>query len=156
MLRMSTVIDRPDVAAFNAAYDDFTRAQRRVRGRFNSAPVVPELSLSQFHLLEPLAVAGEPLCVGVLADSAGVSAPSATRMLDGLVKRGIVERLRGTEDRRLVRIALTDHGAALVNEKRARIFEARTTIFDALSAGERKSAARLLQSLAAAIDELHP
>lgn len=157
MLMVSTPVTeiRPDVAAFNAALDEFMRAQRQARGRFNSAPAVPELSMSQYHLLEPLAEGGA-LCVGVLAESAGVSAPSATRMLDGLVKRGLVERHRDADDRRLVHIGLTDEGRALVEAKRARVLEARTRIFDALSPSERRSAARLLSGLAAAIDDLHP
>lgn len=157
MLNMSTTFVREDVAAFNAALDEFVRAQRRARGRFNSAPTVPQLSMSQYHLLEPLAEAADgALCVGVLADSAGVSAPSATRMLDGLAKRGIVDRRRDEADRRLVHVALTEHGRELVAAKREATVTARTLIFDALRPSERRAAAHLLSSLAAAIDELHP
>jgi DNA-binding MarR family transcriptional regulator len=156
MLNMSTTTMRADVSAFNDALDEFQRAQRRAQGRFNSAPLVPVLSTSQYHLLEPLANAGRPVCVGALADSAGVSAPSATRMLDGLVRRGIVERARDTEDRRLVHVELTDHGRELFASKQELILKARTEIFDALMPSERRAAARLLSGLAAAIDELHP
>ena len=156
MLSMSVTVMREDVSAFNDALDEFQRAQRRAQGRFNSAPAVPELSTSQYHLLEPLAKADGPVCVGALAESAGVSPPSATRMLDGLVKRGIVERARDTTDRRLVRVDLTDHGRELFDKKHELVLNARTRIFDALTASERRAAARLLSGLAAAIDELHP
>jgi DNA-binding MarR family transcriptional regulator len=153
---MLSTPERAEVTAFSAAVDEFLRAQRRVRGRFNGAPGQPELSLSQFHLLEPLAGADEPVGVGALADVVGVSAPSATRMLGALGRRGLVERRADPGDRRVVRVALTAHGRELVAAKGAQIRAARTVIFDSLSVGEQRSAARVLQSLAAAIDELHP
>ena len=51
-----------------------------------------ELSLSQYHLLEPL-IDGERLATCELALAAGVSAPTATRMLSGLEREGLVERV---------------------------------------------------------------
>jgi hypothetical protein len=55
-----------------------------------------------------------------------------------------------------VHIALTADGRRLFDDKRERILSARARVFDALSPGERRAAARLLASLAAAIDDLHP
>src|SRR3954469_17537811 len=46
-----------EVAAFAAALDDFMRAARRARGRLASEA---DLSLSQYHLLEPLLAAEDP------------------------------------------------------------------------------------------------
>jgi MarR family transcriptional regulator, organic hydroperoxide resistance regulator len=149
--------DRREVEAFTAGLDDFTRALRTARGRFNRAPLVPELSASQFHLLEPLATNPGPLPMCALAEAAAVAPPTASRMLDGLVKRGIAERTRSEDgDRRRVEISLTAEGRKLVAAKRMRIAEAREQVFDRLSPGERRAAARLLHSLAAAIDDLHP
>ena len=153
----STRPDRHQVEAFTAGLDDFLRALHTARGRFNRAPAVPELSASQFHLLEPLATNPGPLPMGALADAAAVAPPTASRMLDGLVKRGIAERTRPTDgDRRRVAISLTPEGRRLVAAKRTRIAQAREQVFDRLSPGERRAAARLLHSLAAAIDDLHP
>ena len=148
---------RPEVEAFTAGLDDFLRALRTARGRFNRAPAVPELSASQFHLLEPLAGGRGPLPMGALADAADVAPPTASRMLDGLVRRGIVERTRPDEgDRRRVEVTLTDVCRKLVAAKRARIAQTREEVFHRLSPSERRAAARLLHSLAAAIDDLHP
>jgi DNA-binding MarR family transcriptional regulator len=153
----STKFPRGDVEAFTAGLDDFLRALRTARGRFNRAPVVPELSASQFHLLEPLATSSGSLPMCALADAADVAPPTASRMLDGLVKRGIAERTRSDEgDRRLVEVTLTAEGRKLVAAKRAHIAQAREEVFYRLSPSERRAAARLLHSLAAAIDELHP
>lgn len=144
-----------EAAAFNAAFDDFQRASRRARGRYARHASAGELSISQYHLLEPLA-GGAGLPLGELAEAAGVSSPSATRMLDGLERRAVVERLRDPADRRRVRIRLTPAGAELVARKREQVAAAREAIFASLRPSERRAAARLLSSLAAAIEDLHP
>jgi DNA-binding PadR family transcriptional regulator len=83
--------------------------------------------------------------------------PTASRMLDSLVARGIAERTRAKGgDRRRVEVSLTAEGRRLVAAKRARIAAAREQVFHRLSPSERRAAARLLHSLAAAIDDLHP
>jgi DNA-binding MarR family transcriptional regulator len=148
------IATRTDVGAFIDALDEYWRAQRRAQGRFNNHLAAPDISLPQYHLLEPLAAASHG--VSKLAEAAGVSTPSATRMLGGLETRGLVARVPDTHDRRVVHIELTPRGRELVSRKRAQILEARTTIFDALPESERAVAAGLLHSLAAAIDELHP
>ena len=153
----SSKLNGTEVQAFNAGLDDFLRALRTARGRFNRAPLVPELSASQFHLLEPLAASPGPLPMCALAEAADVAPPTASRMLDSLVTRGIAERTRAEDgDRRRVEVTLTAEGRKLVAAKRAHIARAREQVFHRLSASERRAAARLLHSLAAAIDDLHP
>jgi DNA-binding MarR family transcriptional regulator len=151
------MVDGGEVEAFTAGLDDFLRALRTARGRFNRSPLVPELSASQFHLLEPLATSPGPLPMYALADAADVAPPTASRMLDSLVARGIAERTRTEDgDRRRVAVTLTAEGRKLVAAKRARIAQAREQVFHRLSPSERRAAARLLHSLAGAIDDLHP
>jgi DNA-binding MarR family transcriptional regulator len=146
-----TTTDEAEVAAFAAALDDFVRAAGRARGRLASEG---DLSLSQYHLLEPLLRAEAPLGVGELACAAGVSAPTATKMLSGLERDGLVERRGCTHDRRVVRVGLTAAGAERMAAKRARIGARREELFRSLAPGERAQAARILQRLAAAIEEL--
>jgi DNA-binding MarR family transcriptional regulator len=136
--------------AFSAALLEFLRATRRMRGRFGDEG---ELSLSQYHLLEPL-VDDERLATCELAMAAGVSAPTATRMLSGLERDGLVARVPCTADRRVVHVALTDEGRARVLAKHARGEARRAEIFASLTAGERREAARLLERLAAAVEAL--
>ena len=101
--------------AFSTALVDFLRATRRMRGRLGDED---ELSLSQYHLLEPL-IDDERLATCELALAAGVSAPTATRMLSGLEREGLVERMPCDADRRVVHVALTDEGRARVARQRA-------------------------------------
>jgi DNA-binding MarR family transcriptional regulator len=136
--------------AFSTALLGFLRATRRMRGRLGDSD---ELTLSQYHLLEPL-IGGERLATCELALAAGVSAPTATRMLTGLERDGLIERVPCDADRRVVRVNLTDDGRDRVLAARARGEARRAEIFASLSEGERREAARLLERLAAAVEGL--
>ena len=139
-----------ELDAFSSALLEFLRATRRMRGRIGDEG---ELSLSQYHLLEPL-LNDERLATCELALAAGVSAPTATRMLSGLAREGLVERVPCEDDRRVVHVVLTGDGRARVLAKRARGDARRAEIFASLSAGERREAARLLERLADAVEGL--
>jgi DNA-binding MarR family transcriptional regulator len=140
-----------ELAVFSAAVDDFMRASRRARGRLAREG---DLSLSQYHLLEPLLAADGPLGVRELATAAGVSAPTATRMLATLERDALVERRACAGDRRVVHIALTPEGERRVAHKRERIGVRRAELFASLEPAERRQAARILERLAAAIEDL--
>lgn len=55
-----------------------------------------------------------------LSAAEGVSAPAMTKQVDRLEAAGIVARLRSTDDRRRVGLALTEEGEALVRRIKAR------------------------------------
>jgi DNA-binding MarR family transcriptional regulator len=141
-----------EVAQVNTAWDAFLGALRRARARASNDPSA-KLSLSQYHLLRPLDDARE-LPVGELATAAAVSAPTATRMLDGLERDGIVAREHSHSDRRCVVIALTAPGRRLLRSERARVEAKREALFAQLDAEERAQAERLLLRLAGLIEEL--
>ncbi|HEU4973577.1 MAG TPA: MarR family transcriptional regulator [Baekduia sp.] len=147
----STAVDDAQLEAFVVAFDDFVHAAKRARAR-----VQPDAALttSQYDLLAPLAEADGPLGLRELARAAGVSAPTATRMVDGLEGRGIVRRERCAEDRRAVRLTLTDDGVAAVDEHRGLMLARRRALFERLAPGERKAAATVLARLAAAYEEV--
>jgi DNA-binding MarR family transcriptional regulator len=61
-----------------------------------------------------------PLSLVALAAEIGVRAPTMTRLVDALVGAGLVTRDPDPGDRRMVRIAATDEGPALLEEGRRR------------------------------------
>ena len=136
--------------SFDQALREFFRAARRARGR--AAALAGPVSLAQFHLLEPLL--GEPHTIGRLACAADVAPPTATRMLDGLVERGLVARTPHPTDRRVVLVALTDEGREVVEVKRAEFAAARARVAAGLTDEERTRAAEILRKLAAVLEEL--
>ncbi len=138
--------------AFLSAFDAFAQAVRRARG-MPAQGSDDALTLSQYALLQGLADGGRARVVE-LANAAGVTAPTATRILDALERRGIVERRRVAEDRRGVTITLTPAGQERLVAQDAWLRTRQQTFFAALPAAERDVAADLLVRLAALIDEL--
>lgn len=57
--------------------------------------------------------ADQPIVMGHLSQQAGLSKSAATRMVDQLAKRGLVERSTDPEDRRSVQVQLTPQGQTL-------------------------------------------
>jgi DNA-binding MarR family transcriptional regulator len=53
--------------------------------------------------------------VGELAEAFGVSVPSMSRAIDGLVKKRLASRIEDVEDRRVRRVAITAKGKQLVD-----------------------------------------
>lgn len=73
-----------------------------------------DLSLSQYRLLAFLAQGD--WAASALADRLDVSRPSITGLVDGLVKRGLVERRPATDDRRRIDHVLTPAGKKALQE----------------------------------------
>ena len=149
---MPTATDT-ELAAFATAFDDFVRAAKRARARVEPDAL---LTPSQYDLLCPLRGpdGDTPLGLRELARAAGVSAPTATRMIDGLETRGLVTRERAADDRRAVRIALTPAGRDGVTDHREAMHGRRRALFDQLSPGDRRAAAKVLARLAAAYERV--
>lgn len=72
-----------------------------------------KLTLSQFGVLEALYHLG-PLCQGQLSQKLLKSTGNMTMVVDNLEKTGLVKRVRSTEDRRMIRIELTQAGKTLI------------------------------------------
>jgi DNA-binding MarR family transcriptional regulator len=137
-------------AAFADAWETFFRAARAARTR--SAGSGSCLSLAQYQLVEPLT--DHPHKVSELASAAGVSAPTATRMLDALTRQGHVERHASDEDRRCVLVALTEDGRLALAQKQREVQAMRSRIARLLSDEERAQATSLLLRLADAMEDL--
>jgi DNA-binding MarR family transcriptional regulator len=56
------------------------------------------------------------LSVNQLAERIGLSLPAASRTIEGLLKRGLVERREDQHDRRIKRVRITDAGHAAVTQ----------------------------------------
>jgi DNA-binding MarR family transcriptional regulator len=137
---------------FTQAWERFFRATRRARGRSTGPLEGSRLTLAQFQLLEALRETPR-LPVSELAAAAGVAPPTATRMLDGLVRDGIAERTPCEQDRRVVRIGLTAAGREAVDAAAERVAAGRARVRDQLSPAEQEQAAALLRRLAGVVEE---
>jgi DNA-binding MarR family transcriptional regulator len=143
--------DAAAAARFADAWEEFLLAVRRGQARLPQAR--GDLSLSQYYLLLPLAGGGE-LPASRLALEAGIAAPTATRVVDGLEKEGLVRRRRSSADRRSVLVSLTTSGRASLVRKRNQLARRRRRVYERLARAERSHAERLLRQLAELIGDL--
>jgi DNA-binding MarR family transcriptional regulator len=95
---------------------------------------------------------GQPLRLNALASRMGTSPPTASRAVDVLVEQGFVARVPDPDDRRALQIELTEAGAALVADRKARAVAALEPAVALLSREDRDRLDELLARLAAALD----
>jgi DNA-binding MarR family transcriptional regulator len=137
---------------FGNVLEDLVRAVLKASGRGVPGGET-ELTLSQYFVMD--ALAGQALTVSHVAEAAQVAVPTATRSLRALENRGFVYRERNEEkDRRLVTVALTTSGRAVLDEKRDWVHRRQREIFEALTPEERKTVTGALAAIARDIDEL--
>lgn len=143
-----------DGEAFLAAFDAFAKAVRRARGTTaQQSGDNGTLTLSQYALLQALATREEAR-VSDLAMEAGITASTATRILDALQRRGIIRRERSPHDRRGVTVTLTNFGRDALGHQDGWLRARQRAFYASLPEIERELAPDLLTRLAALIDEL--
>ena len=139
-------------ARFGNALEDLIRSVLKASGRGVPGGET-ELTLSQYFVMT--ALAERALTVSEVAQAARVAVPTATRALRALENRGFVDRERNeARDRRLVTVALTGGGRAVLDEKRQWVHQRQREIFEALTPQERKTVTGALAAIARDIDEL--
>jgi DNA-binding MarR family transcriptional regulator len=84
-----------------------------------------------------------------LAEHLGLTLPSVSKLVDGLVKQKLVTRKESTADRRKLTLVLTQAGAAIVDSARAGARANLAKKLTALSNAE-------LQTISQALQLLHP
>lgn len=94
----------------------------------------------------------EPLAVGALADRMGVTPGATTRLVDGMLGRGWLERRRDPDDRRRVLLELTDEGRDEAEQLRGITEEVVAEVVEELPEGERSTILSALRSVREAFE----
>ncbi|MEX1309298.1 MAG: MarR family transcriptional regulator [Candidatus Sulfomarinibacteraceae bacterium] len=139
-------------AAESRALDTYIKLRRAVNAvnvREGEQMRKAGLTESQFGVLEALLHLG-PLCQRELAAKVLKSAGNMTTVVDNLQRRGLVERKREADDRRVVTVSLTGRGEAVIRDAFPRVVTALVGAFSVLTAGEQKQLAALCRRLGTA------
>ena len=104
------------------------------------------VSMSNLHVLSMLERHGA-LTMSRIAEALDVSLSNATGVVDRMEERGLVERIRDGEDRRVVHVGLTEVGRSVLSD--IEVFQS-----DALSAILDQLDERQLDRLTTALDDL--
>lgn len=91
------------------------RAATTFQSILSRKETITPLTLSQFAVLEALYYNG-PMCVGEIGNKVLKSDGNMTLVVDNLEKQGYVERHRDVNDRRLVRVHITESGKSLIQD----------------------------------------
>ena len=127
-----------------------TRLARRLRQEADAG-----LTPSQLSALAVIEREG-PLTLGALAEHEKVAPPSITKVVAKLESIGLVARATDPGDRRFVRVALTDAGAALLESSRQRKTAWLTGRIRELDPAEREQLAAALDVLDALVSAERP
>ena len=92
--------------------------------------------------------------MAMLAEAVGVTAPTASRLCERLVKKGLVRRRTDRNDRRQVRIALTETGRHLVDTVSARRRQEITDLMASIPPKTQRSVATALAQLTKSAGEV--
>lgn len=115
--------------------------------------VADEVTMTQYRTLVVLASRG-PQSAAALAEAVDVTPPTATRMCDRLVRKGLIVRRHEQGDRRLIRLTLAKKGQDLVADvtERRRFEIAR--LLAAIPTEQQGALVEALQHLTAAAGEV--
>lgn len=112
-----------------------------------------EVTLTQYRSLVVLASRG-PQSVAALAEALAVTPPTASRLCERLVRKGLVRRRIDRHDRRQVRVALTESGSALIDTVTARRRDEIADLLASIPPEDRRSVVVALRQLAASAGEV--
>ncbi|QGV80845.1 MarR family winged helix-turn-helix transcriptional regulator [Streptomyces ficellus] len=108
-------LERPDLADSLWPVQVLGRLQRlgvALEKEFRAFAAERDLELGEFDVLSTLQRSGPPyeLTAGAFRKAAMVTSGAITNRIDRMEAKGLVERVRDTEDRRSVKIRLTERG----------------------------------------------
>src|SRR5213593_558961 len=103
------------------------------------------LTPSQYNILRILRGEGKPLPILEIASRTITVVPGITGLIDRLEQAGFVNRLRCEKDRRVIYVALTDHGTTTLTALDEPLLALHRKLLGHLSQADLKKLIRLLE-----------
>jgi DNA-binding MarR family transcriptional regulator len=138
---------RPFESSEEEAALSIVRTSDRLQIRFARLMREHGLTPSQYNILRILRGEGKPLPILEIASRTVAVVPGITGLIDRLEKAGFVNRLRCAKDRRVIYVALTEHGVATLAGLDEPLLALHRKLLGHLSAAELKELIRLLEKL---------
>ncbi len=132
-------MDEPRFSGYVEELDYFLRhVSAIVRQRGRSILSDFDITPPQFNALIQLRD-GRNLTMGELCEKLFLASSTVTDLIDRMEKNGLVERVRDPEDRRAIRLKVTDKGRDIVKRVMAARHVYLTAIMDKVVTGEREN-----------------
>src|SRR5712691_9019097 len=136
---------RPFDAPQEEALLSIVRTSDRLQIRFARLLRERGLTPSQYNVLRILRGEGKPLPILEIASRTIAVVPGITGLIDRLERAGFVNRVRCEEDRRVIYVALADHGTNALAELDEPLLALHRKLLGHLSLTELKELVRLLE-----------
>ncbi len=105
------------------------------------------LTPSQYNVLRILRGEGQPLPILEIASRTVAVVPGITGLIDRLEQAGFVNRVRCPEDRRVIRVALTERGTSILTALDEPLAALHHRLLGHLAAAELKELIRVLEKI---------
>ncbi|MDD5305841.1 MAG: MarR family transcriptional regulator [Deltaproteobacteria bacterium] len=112
----------------------------------SGSKIQEDISYGQYKVISVIHNQG-PISVGNLGRLVGSAQSTTSEMVARLTKSGLVTKVRGPYDGRVVMVELTDQGRQLMRRRRKRVREAYQILFNKLSQSEQDSFTSSLRKL---------
>lgn len=132
--------------------DIFTRIMLKIMTP-NPSSASDEVSISQFQALRHIAQHGAST-IGSIAEGLSISQPGATMLVDRMVRRGLVKRQPGRNDRRQSKVSLAPQGKRLLDRVESERMERLAGVVALMEHSEREQFVESLERFIAAALEI--
>jgi DNA-binding MarR family transcriptional regulator len=112
--------------------------------------LMKNLTFHEIHTLEIIGDLGDAT-MNQIARHANVTQSTITTMVDKLVRKGVVERVREQGDRRIIRVRLTERGLKAYTEHQDIHREVTRRWLSALEAEEQQVALKVMEKIAGSL-----
>jgi DNA-binding MarR family transcriptional regulator len=129
----------------------FRSAMREIRCLGSERLVRHGISVTQLHVLSLIDRHGE-MPMSRLADVLDVSLSNATGIVDRMEERGLIERVRVPDDRRVVLVRVTEVGSRMLDEVEVLKDDLLSAVLDRLGPAQLDRLATVLADLRIAVD----
>ena len=112
----------------------------------SGSKVQEDISYGQYKVISVIHNQG-PISVGNLGRFTGTAQSTTSEMVARLTKAGLVTKVRGPYDGRVVMVELTEQGRQLMKRRRKRVREAYQSLFSKLASDEQNGMVSALRTL---------
>jgi len=130
---------------------ELANIRENLKGISPTSELHPDSNYELFFRVTSVIMNKENPTMGELSSALSIPLSTATRIVDWMVDRGYAERLSDTEDRRVVRVTLTEYGKQLNRTIESYIIERVQKIMSGLTEEERLKVFSHIYEIAAII-----
>lgn len=143
--------------------DELLESINKLKKMKHIYPEIGDISHGEFvlmyvidHIMNETGDASEQpgVKISALSGHMHMSKPAASKMLNSLEEKGLIERKMGTNDRRVVYATLTSQGNTLLQQYKERFLKTVDLIIDGLGEEETKSLIMIINHLCSILEQI--